>query len=256
MQIVKKIYRKDYSGEDVNVIGLYIDKEWQYQKEYIPNSVHNLPLSNRAVVIGNGISRLDFDLRLILNHRETAVWGEQGPWIPALTAKKFNTYGCNAIYRHYQPDFVVAVGDEMIKEIAESEYCNNYPVYANAWAVAAYPGKFNFIPQDLAFNSGAIAAYLAAFDGHKKVFMLGFDGIDSEVNNYNVYTGTPCYPADSQNVTESFWANALAEVMKTYSDTEFIRVAPTSTFRTPEPWKYLLNFRTITFRQFVLEADL
>lgn len=256
MQAINQIYRKDYAGEDVNVLGIYINERWQYQKEFIPSTFLNVPYSNRAVVIGNGLSRLQFDLKLILNHRDVAAWGETGPWKPALTTKKFNTYGCNAIYREYQPDFVVAVGDEIIDEIANNEYSTNFPVYANAWALLKYPGKFNFIPQDPVYNSGALAAYLAAFDGHKKVFMLGFDGIDSSNSNYNAFSGTPGYPIDSQNITEAFWVNALAEVMRVYAETEFIHVAPTMNFRIPELWKYLPNFRTIDFRKFVLEADI
>jgi integrase/recombinase XerD len=46
------------------------------------------------------------------------------------------------------------------------------------------------------------------------------------------------------------------KISNIYTDVEFIRVAPTNTFRSPESWKYLLNYRTINFRQFVIEADL
>lgn len=256
MQLNQKLYRKDYTGEDVNVIGIYIDNQWQYQKEFVTNPFTNLPFSNHAVVIGNGVSRKDFDLRLFLDHRDVAAWGEVGAWKPAINPKKFNTYGCNAIYRNYRPDFVIAVGEDMIQEMANSNYCDDNPVYSNAWALPLYPGKFNYIPQDPGYNAGAIAAYLAAFDGHKKVFMLGFDGIDSIGDNYNIYAGTPGYPGNHVIISENFWVNSLNEIMQLYSDVEFVRVTPTANFRTPEPWKYLSNFRTVDFRQFVVEADI
>jgi hypothetical protein len=96
---------------------------------------------------------------------------------------------------------------------------------------------------------------MAAFDGHKKVYMLGFDGIDNPTDIYNVYAGTPSYPAKTDSILEDFWVLSLENLMKTYSDTEFIRVAPARTFRSPEAWKYLLNYRVIDFRDFVLEAD-
>ena len=48
----------------------------------------------------------------------------------------------------------------------------------------------------------------------------------------------------------------MATVFETYPDVEFIRVIPTENFYTPEKWRYATNFRQITTRQFVFEADL
>ena len=256
MHILKRLYRKDYTGEEVNTVGLYHEQEWHYQKEFVANPFTDLPYSNRAVVIGNGISRTEFDLTHFLPSRETTAWGEFTPWTQAKHKKRFNTYGCNALYRGFRPDFIVATGDEIVKEIADSDYTDNNVVYTNAYTVTEYPDKFHYIPQDPNYNSGAMAAYLAAFDGHKRVFMLGFDGIDSATDNYNVYAGTNAYPSKDTVINESYWTGSLYSIMKLYDDVEFIRVAPTNTFRSPEPWKYLLNYRTISFRQFVLEADL
>lgn len=256
MQSVNKKYRSDYTGENVNTVGLYINQAWHYQEEFVTNAFDNIPKFNQAVVVGNGMSRLQFDIDLFLDHRDVTSWGEIGDWKPAPIGKKFNTYGCNALYRTHRPDFLVAVGKQIVKEIADSDYIDDNIVYANANVLPEYPQKFNYIPQDPSYNAGAIAAYLAAFDEHKKIFLLGFDGIDSTNTGYNVYTGTPGYPVDGDNLTEDFWISSLATVMKTYDDVEFVRVAPTTGFRTPELWKYFPNFRTIDFRQFVIEADL
>jgi hypothetical protein len=256
MHILKRLYRKDYTGEDVKTVGLYLDQEWHYQKEFVANPFTDLPFNNRAVVIGNGISRTEFDLTHFLPSRETTAWGEFAPWVQAKHKKRFNTYGCNALYRNFQPDFIVATGEDIVKEIADSDYIDDNVVYTNAHTVMEYPEKFHYIPQDPNYNSGAMAAYLAAFDGHKRVFMLGFDGIDSTTDNYNAYAGTNAYPSKDTAINESYWTSSLYSIMKLYDDVEFIRVAPTSTFRSPEAWKYLLNYRTISFRQFVLEADL
>ena len=253
MALLKKIYRKDIVNQDVNVLGIYIDNEWKYQKESIP--VAQYPnLASRAVVIGNGWSRREFDLTLFLPYRETTPWGDKTSWITKKQNKTFDTYGCNALYRDFKTDFTIATGETFINEISNSNYCNDNVVYTNSKYLEIYPNKFHLIPQNPEFNSGALAAYLAAFDGHKKVFMLGFDGIDS-TNTYNVYAGTPNYPSADSAMNENYWVKSLVDVMNTYSDTEFIRVAPTATFRTPEPWKYCLNFKTISFRQFVIEAD-
>jgi hypothetical protein len=255
VQTIKKVFRKDYTGEDVNLAGVYHDQAWHYETEFIANPFHNLPLGKLAVVIGNGITRLGFDLKLICDYRITTSFGERSAWLPQITPKRFNTYGCNAIYRDFKPDFVIATGDEIITEISASDYCNNSVVYAKKQEIVSYPGKFHVVPQDPQWNSGAIAAYLAAFDGNKTVYMMGFDGIDGN-SSYNVFAGTPGYANLDANLSEALWVRSLAMVMSTYNSTEFVRVAPTSSFRIPESWRYCENFRTIDFRQFVLEADI
>jgi hypothetical protein len=76
------------------------------------------------------------------------------------------------------------------------------------------------------------------------------------LHNYNVYAGTPNYPDLNSPNTESFFIKTLSEVMKTYSDVEFIRVMPDENWYTPEEWKYMLNFKQIHFNDFVREIDL
>ena len=255
MQDIKKIYRNEYQGENVNTVALYINGKWAYEKEFVPN-VQPEPKFKQAIVIGNGISRLDFDLPLFLPHRKKTAWNEYTDWQLAKTVKKHNTYGCNALYRDYRVDYLVVTGEELINEVGSSVYPDNNVCYANKLDIMKYPGKYNLIPQDPQWNSGALAAYIAAFDGNRKIFMLGFDGIDNSTNNYNCYAGTAGYYPKDGRVNENYWVQSLAKVMNTYNDTEFVRVAPTTSFRTPELWKYCLNFRTVNFRQFVLEADL
>lgn len=255
MFLAKK-YRDEQAYETVNTVGVYIDNKWKYQDESVPLT-QTIDRLDNAVVIGNGLSRNQFDLRLFLPYRETTPWGETGPWQPASKQiKNLNTYGCNAVYRNYKSDFLVAIGEEFIEEIAQTDYCDNNIVYANSKYLEKYPGKFNIIPQNPELNSGAVAVYLAAFDGHKKIYMLGFDGIDNTNDNYNVYANTQSYRSRDDLANESFWVRSLNDVMKVYSDTEFIRVCPTKNFRQPELWRYNLNYRQIDFRQFVLEADI
>jgi hypothetical protein len=245
MQTIKQLYRKDYLGEDVVTSLEHKNGDWVKTTEFIPNQIKNLQVSNRALIIGNGDSRLGVDLRLVANHRA----GIRG-------TNRLQTYGCNALYQDYAPDFLVVTGPEIVQEVSRTDYVNENVVYASSWAVAEYPKKFYLIPQNPNWNAGALATYLACFDGHKKIFLLGFDGNDTANHNYNVYAGRSGYPPRNQTVTEDYWIQSMDMIFRTYPDVEFIRVAPTATFRTPEAWKYRTNFRTINFRQFVLEADL
>lgn len=253
MYNIKKILRADYTGEEVSIVGTLKESTWSYQKEFVANPFTNGPMANRAVVIGNGTSRLEFDLRHFVDYVNHPV---DQTWKPAKSAKRFFTYGCNALYRDFAPDFLVATGDQMVREIAASTYTQDHIVYANNSAVVAWQGRYHLIPQDPPWNAGTIAAYLAAFDGHKKIFLLGFDNNDTAGFNYNVYANTPCYVNADNSVSESFWVESMATLMRTYSDVEFVRVTPKGTFVTPETWKYFVNFRTIDFNRFRLEADL
>lgn len=246
MQKIQKIHRGEYIGEDVVTSMTYSQGQWQYETEYIANQVENNQVSNRAIVIGNGTSRKTFDLAHIARHKNGV--GVHGA---------LQSYGCNALYREFTPSFLVANGDVIVKEIAESGYCTNNIVYANATSIVKYPGKFYLIPQDPSWNAGSIATYMACFDGHSTVYLMGFDGMDHYSTDYNVYSGTNGYtsvPTHGHN--EDFWTQSMALVFNTYNDVDFVRVTPTPNFRMPDEWKYIVNLRQITFNEFILEADL
>jgi hypothetical protein len=244
MQQLKRLYRSTYSGENI-VTGLtYEDGEWRPELELVPNAVLNTHTTTQAVAIGNGVSRLAFDLQFVINH--SAGFGGRD---------SLQTYGCNALYRDYTPDFLVATGAGMIQEIAKSGYCANNIVYANADYLEQYPGKFYLIPQNLYFDSGAIAAYMAAFDGHKKVFLIGYDSYDVPSTYNNVYSDTANYLTSQDTQNHAFFTKSLRAVMTTYSDVEFVRVMPVDTHWAPIEHVLLTNFRQIDYRQFVLEAD-
>lgn len=252
MQKLTKIYRKDYRGEDVVVDRIYKNSTWNPRSEFVPKAFNFTPEQPRAVVIGNGISRLDFDLRMFLEYRE----GNFQNWKPASIRRKFYTYGCNAIFRDYVTDFIAITVEGLLDEFVSTVQRQEVIAYANNQFLYKHPSKFSLIPQNLNLNSGAIASYLAAFDGHSQIYMLGFDGNDTPNYNYNVYANTSYYPTLYENVQEDFWVKSLSTIMKVYNDTEFVRVMPTSSSRIPEPWKYFTNFRQVNFNQFASEIGL
>ena len=250
MQKLEKLYRKNYTGETVVKTLVWENSQWHSTAEFAPSNVVNNQISNRAVVIGNGPSRLElYPQGNLLNMLATHRGG-------LLAAGALQTYGCNALYRDFTPDFLVASND-MANELAASGYCDNNIVYGSSDAVIGHPGKFYLVPQNPGWNAGAIATYLACFDGHKQVYLIGHDCHSNEqFVNYNVYAGTDNYTEFNAPNTEQYFILAMLEVMKTYSDVEFIRVMPNMNWYTPEEWKYLLNFRQIGFNEFVKEVDL
>jgi len=248
MKQLKKLYRRDYSGEDVVTDLVVQDWKVTLTKEFIPNSVFNNQISNKACVIGNGITRKEFNIDAVFNH-----------FGGLLSRDKLQTYGCNALYRDHSPDFLVVSGDDdgIVTEVAESGYCNDNIVYASAPHIQYHPGSFYLIPQDPGWNSGSIAAYLACFDAHKTVYLLGFDGQDTDHYNYNVYAGTRGYQtATNAQAGPLFFDVTMKSIFDLYNDVDFVRVMPSEYASMPELWKYSTNLRQISFRQFVLEADL
>lgn len=242
---LNKLYRRTYVGENIVVERNYTNGIWQDTTEMVPNAVTNSQISNRAIVLGNGPSRLEFDLRLIKNHKGGL-----------LGSKTLQSYGCNALYRDFTPDFLVATGNEIVKDLSKSDYVKDNIVYTTSMHMLEYPNKFYLIPFNPYTDAGTTAAYLAAFDGHKRVYLMGFDGQDTPGYNYNVYAGTRCYQEKNATVSDAHWIRDRKILFDVYSDTEFIRVTKKGHEPVPEAWKYCPNFRTVNQNQFVLEVDL
>ena len=248
MKQIKKLYRRDYQGEEVITELAVANLQWSLSREFIPNSVINNQISNQACVIGNGISRKDFNLNAVIGH-----------FGGLLAKKKLQTYGCNALYRDYTPDFLFASGDDfgIVSEIADSGYCDRNIVYTSAPHVQNHPGKFYLVPQDPAWNAGSIATMTAAFDGHSTIYLLGFDGQDTARYNYNMYAGTEWYQGSTNaQAAPDFLDITMKQIFDVYNDVDFVRVMPSKYAEMPEAWKYCTNLRQISFREYILEADL
>lgn len=253
---IKKLYRDTHLMDDVVTHYTYENSQWDTTIEQVKSNVVNNQISNTAVVLGNGPSRLQLNpnlFNLLTNHRGGL-----------LAAGRVQTYGCNAIIRDFTPDFLVATGSEIVNEIAgddwhdQNRYYQRTIVYSTADAVLEFPSKFYLIPQNPGWNAGSVAAYLACFDAHKKIYLMGFDCYNAPEATIhdNVYANSPGYPVDGEPVTDSYFTMSLLHVMQTYNDVEFVRVMPTESWYCPDAWQYRTNFRQINFRQFTLEVDL
>lgn len=243
---MERLYRKDYTGENIIVNKTYANNVAMIEQEWVPNTVTNKDHTGYAAVIGNGTSRRDFNIAPVFHHRG----GYRG-------LKKLETYGCNALYRDFTPDMLVVTSDIIAKEIAQTTYPLDHVVFANQKNIKKYPEKFHLIPHNDYHDAGTTALRLACFDGHRKVYMIGFDGQNLPHENNNVYAGTPGYNKRNEVLDYSDWEKNLLEVMQTYSDVEFIRVTYRPDYPLPtELLNYPTNFRSISFRDFVFEVDL
>ena len=247
MFTIQQKFRSDYQGEDAIVEFVLQDGVWWPRTEFMPNTININRRRHQAVVIGNGVSRT----RLAANYH--SIMNMQSVFGPDAIL----TYGCNALYRDYSPVFLVAHGDAMTQEIVESGYAQNHQVYSSGKHVYQYGPQLHLIPQNPEMDAGAIAAYLACFDQHRVVYLMGFDtdGGSGQVVS-NIYAGTDNYPVIGDPSSDLLGVLSLASVASVYTDVEFVRVMPRESFHMPEQWRYLTNFRQIEFRQFIQEIGL
>lgn len=245
MQTLKRLYRSNYAGEHVISTLSLNSNEWNPETEYVDNSVFNTHTTSQAVAIGNGESRKGFDLGHITRHSGGL-----------LAADKLQSYGCNALYRDFHPDFLVLSGKEITREVATSRYVEDHIVYGNADVLLEYPNRLYLLPQNLYYDAGALAVYLACFDGHTKIFMIGYDGYPTNGPVNNIYKDTNGYLSSSDTQNGTWFTKSLEMVMSVYNDVEFIRVMPHVTHYIPEEWQRCPNFRQIDYRGFAIEADL
>lgn len=240
MQSIKKLFRNAYTGEDIYSSASYQDRVWEYTTEYVGRTLNFQGFGKTAVVIGNGISRLDFNLSELKKSN---------------VKKRIQTYGCNALYKDFTPDFLICTRPKIIKEVAQSDYSNTNVVYATGSAILEYPGAFHLIPQDPKWNSGSLATYLACFDGFHKVYLIGFDGNDTPNTVNNVYVDLPSY-SSTVDQNDSFMSLTMGQVFKTYPLVDFVLVNSTGRGYMPASWYGHTNLRRISFRDLVLECDL
>lgn len=244
LKIIKR-YRKDYRGEDIVTERTYQNGVWTAVTEHLPNNVINNQISNRAVVIGNGSERLRFDVQHLLKVKSGL-----------LGADTLQSYACNAFYRDFTPDFLIATSKTIAEELVNTSYTLGHIVYTRVDIALEFPKHFYLVPYDPYTDAGTTAMYIACFDGHKKIFMLGFDGQPCEGLNQNVYAGTQGYSPINATISDEKWINDRAQLFDAYNDVDFVWVTERGRLPMPEAWKYRSNIRQIDFRNFVLEADL
>jgi hypothetical protein len=163
----------------------------------------------RAFVCGNGISRQ------AVNLTQLRPLGK--------------IYGCNGLYRDFEPDCLVATD----KPIAETIQNSGYSAAHRFHTRKPIPGLGGLpAPKKYHSNSsGPIATALAALDGCKTIYMLGFDmgpTVNQKFNN--VYAGTDFYKRpDAAPTYTGNWVKQLCAISQDFPQTNFIRVCGPTT---------------------------
>lgn len=174
-----------------------------------------------AFVLGNGLSRAG---------------------IPLNNLKQLGTvYGCNALYRDFVPDVLVATDRPIADQIQNSGYALKHRFYTRRPLEGL---GANVLEKDyFGFSSGPNAVGLAAKDKNIKVYLLGFDmGPDQNNQFNNVYAGTEFYknPGDKPTYSGN-WIKQLCRIVRDFPQTKFVRVCGSTTAKITE-FESLANF--------------
>lgn len=190
------------------------------------------PLHNKpAFIVGNGRSRLAID-------------------VPKLLTEGI-VYGCNAQYREYDPHYLICVDVKMVNEVIAAGYHKQHQVWTNPNKGVNTKTNINFFNPHKGWSSGPTALWFACTQGHKEIFILGFDynGIDGKFNN--VYADTFNYKKSSDSATYfGNWLSQTEKVIKEFKSVKFFRVVDSGAFIPDKLGTQLPNLTHINMEEF------
>ena len=181
-------------------------------------------------MLGNGTSRASIDLHQLKT--------------------KGAIYGCNALYREFEPDYLVAVDTKMILEINKAGYQHSHNVWTNPNRAFHQMHGFNFFNPSKGWSSGPTALWLASTHDNDDIYILGFDytGIDDKINN--VYADTPNYKKSHERATyHGNWLKQTCITCEKFSKKKYIRVLGENVF-IPKEFSKIKNLAHITVEEF------
>lgn len=212
----------EYKGEEIIAKIIIKGGKKTEERVYMPRTVNNDPAGKDAYIIGNGPSRIGFDLYKLPQ----------------------DSYGCNAVYRDYEPDFLIVVDRRMYTEIKDSEYLEKNIVYTNHFNMTRLGGSSHLIPENPHMGAGTTAMHIAIHDGHTNLICLGFDCAE-DGPNLNVYTGTNAYDSAETVVHQTVWGRQITQFIREHSDIQWTFVEG----NIPRDILTLDNVSTMTYEQ-------
>jgi hypothetical protein len=214
-------YRYDYPGEFVILESKWSGGRKTETREWIPNPIENQHISGRAACIGSTIDQWKFDYTRLARHRGGL-----------LSSKKLQTYGTGEIAQQMRLDFSVETNASVLANIKQLDYHQNNIVYTTSRNCINNPGDFYLIPNRSLVEDSVTVVYLAAFDGHREIFLLG----------YNKET-----PRGRDT-----WEQDIEQIFRTYPVEFYLIGEPTLA---PESWLECNNVRTMPYLDFISYCD-
>ena len=185
-----------------------------------------------SFVLGNGTSRDGID--------------------PIALQKLGKVYGCNALYRSFSPDYLIAVDTKMIVEINKAGYQKTNQVWTNPNKLYASMEGFNFFQPSKGWSSGPTALWLASQHNYTTIYILGFDykGNNSGKTFNNIYADTENYKRSNDTATYyGNWLRQTKNVIESNGRIKYVRVIAPDNF-IPDELNKIANLTHITVDTF------
>ncbi len=219
--MIQPIEYKPYVGETVNTVLRIKNGKKTQETEYYPDKVKAVPRGN-AYCIGNGPSRQGFDLDKL---KATG-----------------QTYGCNALYRDFVPDFIFSVDAKMTAQMCIDKVGRQTIHYAPSIEVNRKhaKGMIHLIPNNPHWISGNQAFWTAGVHGHKNIYLIGYDFREygkGQLNN--IYQETENYGERHSDAIMDGWLKQFRDMIK-------MRPYVNYTVVHDNPPEYLHNLQTGT----------
>jgi hypothetical protein len=119
----------------------------------------------------------------------------------------------------------------MVNEIIAAGYHKTHSVWTNPNKGVTTKSNINFFSPHKGWSSGPTALWYAATQGHKEIYILGFDyqGINGKFNN--VYADTFNYKKSADSATyHGNWLSQTEKVIKEFRMVKFYRVVDSGAF--------------------------
>jgi len=166
---------------------------------------------DKIFCIGNGESRKDFDLDRL--------------------RPLGRIYGCNALYRDFTPDVLVAVDRGIINEIYDSGYTKDRETWFRNTPKPGVKQVHSICPNnsDIGWACGAMAAYIGIQQTEpEEVYMIGHDFRSNDNKLNNIYKDTKNYnPSTRSPIPATNWLHQWGTLIKDNPDIKFLKVNQT-----------------------------
>lgn len=181
-----------------------------------------------AFVLGNGRSRQGLNLHALRQHGQI--------------------YGCNALYREFEPDVLVACDKAISEQIQHSGYAQKHKFYTrkpiDGLGAQRIPERY------WGYSSGQAALAIACQDLCVPVYLLGFDLGSTDTKFNNVYADTEFYKRSNDRPTYSGnWIRQTMQIAKDYSDIVIVRVLGAESAQIKD-FESVRNLQTMSIENF------
>lgn len=189
--------------------------------------------SKTSFVLGNGLSRQQIELNSLKPYGKI--------------------YGCNALYRDFDPDYLIAVDVKMVLELNKHKYQHkNSQVWTNPNKAYTNMSHLNIFQPSKGWSSGPTALWLASQHAPLQIFIVGFDfkGKNGGDSFNNMYADTDNYKKSVDGATyHGNWLKQTITVIQEHPKINYTRVIAKDNF-CPEELNSLSNYKTMLVEDF------